>query len=275
MNTDLPVRDLLARALPDHVPLPPPDEDGGVVRGRRALRRRRQVKSLASAALVVAGIASLPALVYRGGAPQAIGTEPSTSPTVVATTAAPVASASAPAVTATPPASWPTALAATATRLTSVLRAAMANALPGATFGPDAGASWPAFDVQSGADEYMAGSWVTDPQGAGSVRVFFTFDTREWPCLTATVGLLSCEEGETTDGARWSFETSNDRHNGRPQLLLYTLILIKVDGTFIQITAQNTTTSKLQDAQASRPTPPMTKEQMLAVATDPLLTIQP
>ena len=280
------VRDLLTRALPDPSPLSASEQQIMLGRGRRALRRRKLMTAgagLMGVAVLVAGIAVAPALVGGGGGvgaqqqPGAPSESPSGSPS-----ASPSASASA-AVDGKLPSTNPPSItlhadAETAQRLTTALTAATGQALPGSTFTPTPRRNWPAWQVRPQTDYYLGGAWVTDAAGSGSVDVVVEW-RHLWDCrpeyTSGTNGLVSCEDGVAPSGEHWNFQILNDAGNGRPNILMYQLSLERADGTHIQINAQNTTTVKDANGSVSRSTPPMTKQQMIAVALAPGLDVGP
>jgi hypothetical protein len=279
MINDERVHELLARALPDTSPLPAVDPDVQVAGGRSALLRRRMSRAaLTAVALLVAGVLVLPA-VWADGVPGQGGPglgRPANSQAASGSTPPPSPAASADTVPSRPGDD------ATALRLSTVLRAAMTQTLPGATFAPRQNGVSLDFQYKIGGQElgyYRAGAQIADALGSGSFTIVVMTSARvEAPACLAPgtdVDEVSCHGSTGPHGERMVFSVSNDTDNGRPDLMMYRLMVLKTDGTQVQLTAENTTTITDLNATATRPTPPMTEEQLIAVALNPQLTINP
>jgi hypothetical protein len=266
MTIDNQVRRLLGEALPHTTPLPATDHDKIIALGRRRLRVRRLTTAgagLVAAAVLVAGIGLLPNEFATGSGAIIVG-----GPGRPSATATPTVVGTAPGYEFN---------ATTAARLTTALKAAMSQTLPGATFSTDPTGTSPALEFPADAGEYLARAKVTDASGWGTVRLHAAYDVQEWHCTApgVTAGEVSCDEGTGTGGEKWVFDVINDAANGRPDIIMYQLIVSKPDGTNLQLSAENSDSIRNAGGTPTRPTPPMTKEQMLAVALDPGLTLHP
>jgi hypothetical protein len=281
------VHELLERALPDRDPYSAPEVERAIALGRRELARRRltaYAAGLAGFTVLVVAIVVVPSAFGDPTGSTAVGVPPLVSSSPLPTSPAPPTASAGPdgkvTISGPPPSSGPPYVAnvATARRLTTVVKAAMTRHLPDATFARDKGRNWPAFTLRTQGDYYLGGSWVTDAAGSGSVTVIVQRDPQAWSCDTTdsvTVGLVSCEEGYGPAGEHWVYTVLNDADNGRADIMHFEILVTKADQTLVQISAENTTTMKSLTAPVSRPTPPMTKEQLLAVALTPALTLNP
>ena len=206
MSIDNQVRRLLGDALPDTTPLPATDQDTLVALGRRRLRVRRLATAgagLTAAAVLAAGVALLPGALAAGSSARIVGApgSPPATPTPSAVTTSPAFEYS------------PT----TAGRLTTVLKAAMSQTLPGATFSTDPSQTSPTLEFRRNADEYLARAKVTDAQGWGTVVISVAYDTQAWHCTApgVTAGEVSCEEGTGAGGEKWVVYQAFGRWYGR------------------------------------------------------------
>lgn len=229
--------------------LPPStvDVDAVIARQRRRVRVR-QAGTVAAAVAVLAGFATVPAVLPRWAAPR--------HPAGPATSAAPG------------PSPTKSVRERETDRLTTVLKALLAADLPRAQFGPQSRVGTdPLVFLDQGPDFATAAS-VTDSAGTGLVYVSVgkedTYLREHGACYSdpkpLDVQVFDCAVQSTVDGPIMTI-TMKSGHYTR-----YYAELMRTDGNSVCVDVANGTAGP-PDAQ--RAEPPLTKEQVIALAENP------
>ncbi|HKD98904.1 MAG TPA: hypothetical protein VKB69_15110 [Micromonosporaceae bacterium] len=253
--TDQDIRQVILDAVP---PLPaPPDRIEAI--GRRVRRQRLGYAGMSVAGVVAVAVAAATFALLPGG------------------------SGHAPSVRTQSPLSVPNGATATtarqqeAARLTAELKRVMADALPDAQFradstfdGTPAYVVGPALVFADHGDHFSAGAIIRDSAGTGSVQVLSGRKDSIFGSIRGCPrGLdpkdikFSCDTQPGPDGAV-IVESTTTRGTWKAYQVLY----IRADGNSVIVRVSNASN---ESDEATRATPPLTKDQTLALASDPAL----
>jgi hypothetical protein len=280
------------------------DLDAAISRGRRAARLRRVANPAAAAGLAVVLAAGAVAFTMTGDNDTTTGV--GSPPTSTTSSEAPPTKSTSPSTTSSPPGTAPNvpepkapeacsrtdleSAAEVSTRLTSTVNAAVLAQRPDIQLSPnramrEQGGALEFFQSTRnspyGADapicekfsDFQGFATADTPQGKGniSMAVGATYYPQPPQCEQIEGDERFCETGAGPNGVFFKKETS-PTENG---VTVYNVSVLRPEGVIVNITAENVGTSVKQDDESTAALPPLSYDQMIAVASAPGLTLFP